>query len=55
MGQNLTYGQADAWANRFMNSLLASGLVGNRFLVSKNDPEICLMFFGARKALFRYR
>ena len=25
-GQTLTYGEADAWANRFANSLLASGL-----------------------------
>ena len=42
-GQNLTYGQADAWANRFANSLLASGLVkGDRFAwLSKNNLEIC--------------
>ena len=50
-GQILTYGEADAWSNRFANSLLASGLVkGDRFAwLSKNNLEICLMFFGASK------
>ena len=50
-GQSLTYGEADAWANRFANSLLASGLVkGDRFAwLSKNNLEICLMFFAASK------
>lgn len=50
-GQTLSYGEADAWANRFANSLLASGLAkGDRFAwLSKNNLEICLMFFGASK------
>ncbi len=50
-GNTLSYAEAESWANRFANSLLASGLgKGDRFSwISMNCVEICLMFFAASK------
>ena len=50
--RSLTYGEANAAANRLANALVASGLgVGDRFAVlSKNCIEYLLVYYGASKA-----
>ena len=51
-GHGVTYGAAEAWANRLANALLARGLaIGDRAAwLSGNSPEMGMMFIGMAKA-----